>query len=216
MLHRAFLDGDGTPDFFRILPLLRQQPFQMRVAHIEAARERLVGIAVGGGRLDPRAGAAADDGDGGRRRNRRLVGEALLETIVRSIRAGAAGFRQRLGGSVHALLDMGEYLAVPDLRHDRFQRHALGLQEGMKAHNAEADAALARRGVFRPFHFVRRAVDEILQHIVEEQHHVLDKAVLPFPFVIFFKVERGQAADRRPLLAEMINARRQGDFRAEV
>ena len=60
------------------------------------ARQRLVVVDVGRRRLDAGRGAAADDRDRGGRRDRQLVGEALLDAEVGGVRAGAALLGQRL------------------------------------------------------------------------------------------------------------------------
>ena len=86
----------------------------------------------------------------------------------------------------------------------------------MEAHHPHADAALAAGAVLCAGHFGRRAVDIVLQHIVEEAHDILDEHPVIVPLVPGFQVERGQAAHRRAVVAEVIAARRQGDFRAQV
>ena len=86
----------------------------------------------------------------------------------------------------------------------------------MEAHHAEPDRALAHRRVARPLHPVRRAVDEVLQHVVEEAHHVGDEALVVLPLEPAFQVQAGQAAHRRPLHAVLVEAGRQRDLAAQV
>ncbi len=59
-------------------------------------------------------------------------------------------------------------------------------------------------------------VDEALQHVVEEAHHVLDEVRMLVPLEIGLEVERRQAADRGALLAVMVDAGRQRDLAAQV
>jgi hypothetical protein len=102
------------------------------------------------------------------------------------------------------------------LGHRAFEGDALHLQERVEAHHAHADRAFAHGGILGAGHLVRRAVDVVLQHVVEEAHHVLDELLVAVPLVPGFEVERGQAAHRRAVIAEVVDAGRQGDFRAQV
>jgi hypothetical protein len=86
----------------------------------------------------------------------------------------------------------------------------------VEAHHAHADRAFARCRILGAGHFVGRAVDEVLKHVVEETQHVFDKALVALPFVPGFQVERREAADRRAVVAQMVDAGGQGDFRAQV
>ena len=86
----------------------------------------------------------------------------------------------------------------------------------MEAHHTQPHRSLTRGGIGGTLHARRRTVDEILQHIVEEAHHVLNKERLVFPLEPIFQVERGQAAHSRPLLAILIDAGRQHDLRTEI
>ena len=140
-------------------------------------------------RLDTGRCAAGDDRDRGGGRNRRLVGEALHEAVIGGIGTGTPLLAKRLRGGVDAVLDRCEHALVPDLRHDALERDPVCLKEGVKAHDAEADRALAHGGIFRTGHFVGRAVDEVLQHIVEEAHHVLDNGRVILPLIIGFEIE---------------------------
>ena len=86
----------------------------------------------------------------------------------------------------------------------------------MEAHQAQADRPLALGGVDGVGHFRRGAVDEVLQHIVEEAHDVLDERRMVAPLQEGLGVDAGQAADRGALLAQVVLARVQHDFRAQV
>ncbi len=86
----------------------------------------------------------------------------------------------------------------------------------MEAHHAHADAALSLSGIFGAGHFVGCAVDIILQNIVEEAHDVFDELFFAFPLFPLFEVERGQAAHRRAIIAEVVDAGRQSDFGAQI
>jgi len=110
---------------------------------------------------------------------------------------------------------MLEDLEVPRFCQRAFEAEAARLEEAVEAHHAEADAAFAHRAIFRPRHFFRRAVDIVLQDIVEEAHHVLDKVLVDRPFVPGFEIERGQAADGGAVFAEMIAAGGQRDLGTE-
>ena len=86
----------------------------------------------------------------------------------------------------------------------------------METHHAKADRPFAAGRIFRARHFIRGAVDIILQHIVEETHDVLDESLVAVPLFPFLKVERGQAAYRRTVIAQVVNASWQCDFAAQV
>jgi hypothetical protein len=59
----------------------------------------------------------------------------------------------------------------------------------VEAHHAEAHAAFARGGVLGTGHLVRRAVDIVLQDVVEETHHVLDELLVALPLFPGFEVQ---------------------------
>ena len=107
---------------------------------------------------------------------------------------------------------MLEDLEVPRFCQRAFEAEAAGLEEAVIAHHAETDAAFAHRAIFRPRHFFRRAVDIVLQDIVEEAHDILDKALLYRPLIPFFEIKRGQATHCGPVLAKMIATRGQCDL----
>ncbi len=86
----------------------------------------------------------------------------------------------------------------------------------MPAHDAEADAALAHRGVFGALHGIGRFGDKVRQDVVEESHDILDDHRVVFPLIEGFKVERGQAAYGGAFIAQMVFSGRQCDFRAEI
>ena len=173
-------------------------------------------VDVGRDRLDTCRRAAANDRDRSRRRDRELVREARHHACIFSIRASAALLCEFHGRSIGAAADVTEEAVVPDLGHCRFHRHALLLQEGVEAHQAQTNAALAHRGIDGAFHFRRRALDEVFQHIVEEAEHVLHELRLFFPFHERFGVQGGEAAHGGAFTAIMIHAGVQHDFRAQV
>ena len=144
MLHRAFLLDDGLPDFRRVHALGCQQFLQIGIAHREGARQGLVGVDIGRDRLDAGDGAAADDADRGGRRDRDLVAETGLHALLRRVRAGAALFRQDIRRRISFAAYLLEDAQIPGLGHGAFQRDDLGLQEGVEAHHAQADRALAQ------------------------------------------------------------------------
>ncbi len=86
----------------------------------------------------------------------------------------------------------------------------------METHDAHADAALAGGGVGGARHAGGGVVDEVLEHVVEETQHVLHEGRMIGPFVVGFEIQRGEAADRRALLAVMIAAGGQGNLGAQV
>ena len=111
---------------------------------------------------------------------------------------------------------MAEHFQVPRLGHRAFKADALHLQEAVEAHHTHAHAAFAHGGIFGAGHLAGRAVDVILQHIIEEAQHILDEQLVGVPLVPCFQVQRGQAAHRRPIIAQVIFAGGQGDFAAQV
>jgi hypothetical protein len=80
----------------------------------------------------------------------------------------------------------------------------------------EANRALAHRRVGRAREVRTGGVDEALQDVVEEAHHVLDEGRMLVPFEIGLEIERGEAAHGGALLAVMVDAGRQGDLAAQV
>ena len=90
------------------------------------------------------------------------------------------------------------------------------MQEAVEAHDTEADRAFAAGAVARAGHLVGRAVDEVLQHIVEHAHHIFDEHLVAVPLIPCFKVERGEAADRSAIPTQMVTAGGQRDFCAQV
>ena len=86
--------------------------------------------------------------------------------------------------------DVLEHLPVSHLGHHAFPRHVVGLQEGVEALDAKANRTLAMRLVDRLVHRIRRAVDEVLQDVVEEPHHVLDEHRMVAPVEPVFEVQR--------------------------
>ena len=102
--------------------------------------------------------------------------EALHHAALGGVRAGAALLGQHARGRVGLAAQVLEQAHVPRLGQRAFERHVLRLQEGVEAHQAQAHRALAHGGVDGALHAGRRAVDEVLQHVVEEAHDVLDEA----------------------------------------
>src|SRR5215510_9208467 len=96
--------------------------------------------------------------------------------------------------------DMLEHLLVPHLRHHRFERDVVLLQEGVETHDTEPDRALAHGGIGGAGEVRAGIVDEALQDVVEEAHHVLDEGRMLVPFEIGLEVERRKAAHRGALL----------------
>ena len=111
---------------------------------------------------------------------------------------------------------MFKHAHVPDFRHRPFERNLVGLKERMEAHHAKANRAFPHRGVACPAKIFRSIVDEILQNIIEEAHDVLNKTGVFFPFGILLNIKRREAADSRPILAEPVDTRRQGDLGTKV
>ena len=115
----------------------------------------LVGVDVGRDRLDARAGAAGDDRDRRGRGDRHLAAEALHHAHVRGVGAGAPFLGEHQRRLVDLGADMLEDFACSTLGHRPLERDVARLEEGVEAHHAEADAALALgantwRGPFRP------------------------------------------------------------------
>ncbi len=175
-----------------------------------------MGIDVGWDRLDTGAGAAADDADRRGRRDRHLAAEALHHAHVGSIGAGPAFLRQHQTGFVCLGCDPLEHLEVEGLGHRALKGDILLLEVRVEAHHPHADRAFAHRRILGTGHLVRRAVDIVLQDVVEEAQHVFDEHLVLVPLFPGFEVERGQAADRGPVIAKVIDPGREGNFRAEV
>src|SRR3546814_11040159 len=76
--------------------------------------------------------------------------------------------------------------------------------------------ALARGRVPGALHRGRCLVDEILQHVVEEAHDVLDEGRIVLPLEVLLEVQRRQAADGGALFAMMVLDGRPGDLAVEV
>ena len=197
VLDAAALLEDRVPHLLAVLRLLLEQLLEVRVLDREAARQRLVGVDVGRDRLDAGAGAAGDDRDRRGRRDRHLAAEALHHAHVGGVGAGPA----LLGEHHRRLVDLGadvlEDLEVPALRHRPFERQVARLEEGVEAHHAEADRALALGAVLGARHLVGRAGDVVGEHVVEEAHDVLDELLVLVPLVPGFEVERATGSTPR-------------------
>ena len=87
--------------------------------------------------------------------------------------------------------DVLEDLQVPRLGHRALERDRARLEEGVEAHDSEADAALAVGAVLGARHLVRSAGDVVGEDVVEEAHHVLDEGLVLVPLVPGLEVERG-------------------------
>jgi hypothetical protein len=111
---------------------------------------------------------------------------------------------------------MLEHALVPGLGHGGFKRHVQTLQEGVEAHQPQTDGALTRGGILRALHLIGRTLDEVLQDIVEEAEDVFEETRIVFPLEEFLGVQRGQAAHGRAVIAQVVDAGRQGDFRTQV
>ena len=216
MLDGALVREDRLPSRFAVEVLRREHFLQRLVAHAERARQRLVRVDVGGDGLDAGARTAANHADAGRRRDRELVAEALHDAALGGIGAGAALGGQPLGGRVGLAPQVAEHPQVRRPRERALERDAALLQIGMEAHGAEADGALAGCGVTRGSHAVGRALDEVFEHVVEHSQHVLDEALFAAPLVPALEIHRGEAADRRARLTQVVAARRQQDLAAEI
>ena len=95
---------------------------------------------------------------------------------------------------------MPEHVAVRELGGGGLEGDAALLQIGVKAHGAEAHAALAHGGVARAADAVGRVLDEVLEHVVEELHRVVDELLVAAPLVVVLEVDGGEAADGRAVL----------------
>ena len=111
---------------------------------------------------------------------------------------------------------MLEQAHVPRLGHGAFEGHALTLQEGVEAHQAQTHRTLALGRIDGGGHGGRGAADEVLQHIVQEPHQILDEAGLLAPLQEGLGVDRRQAADGGPVHAQVVAAGVQHDFGAQV
>ena len=82
----------------------------------------------------------------------------------------------------------------------------------MEAHDTKPDGALTHRRIARLGHAIRCGVDELLQHVIQEAHHVRDETRMVLPLEPGLEVQRGKAADRGAVLAMLISPRGQGDL----
>ena len=142
--------------------------------------------------------------------------EAGLHAGGFGIRAGAALFGQLHRGRVGSGADVLEQLEVPRLGHGALERRIHLLQQGVHAHQAETDRSFLDGRIDGAVHLCRRAVDEVLQHIVEEAVDVLDEIGIVLPIHVFRCIERRQAADRGALLAVLVEPGRQHDLGAQI
>src|SRR3546814_8464150 len=75
---------------------------------------------------------------------------------------------------------------------------------------------LARGRICSARHAGLGTVDIILEHVVEETHHIFDEALLVLPLIPGFEVQGREAAHRGAIVAEMILAGGQRDLAAQV
>ena len=111
---------------------------------------------------------------------------------------------------------MLEQAHVPRLGHGAFEGHALPLQEGVEAHQTQAHRTLALGRIDGGGHGGRGAADEVLQHIVQEPHQILDEAGLLAPLQEGLGVDRRQAADGGAVHAQVVAPGVQHDLGAQV
>ncbi len=119
--------------------------------------------------------------------------------------------------SSHLAADVLEHAQVPGLRHRGLHRNALGLQEGVEAHHAEADRALAHgASIGRARHVVRRAVDEVVSTLSRKRITSSMKvlSLLHSSQVSRLSEDRQHTAVRS--LPWWSTAGRQGDFRTQI
>jgi hypothetical protein len=105
---------------------------------------------------------------------------------------------------------------VPGLGQGGLEGHVLHLQEGMEAHQPQADRALAPGGVNGVGHAGGGPGDEVLEDVVEEAHDILDEGRMVAPLQEGLGVDRRQAADGRTLLPQVVEAGVKHDLRAQV
>ena len=88
------------------------------------------------------------------------------------------------------LFDVRKHALVPDLCHHRFPWDHIGLQKRVKTHDPKPDTAFALGGIFGFCHFVGRALDKVLQHIVQKPHHVMNEVFILAPLHELLGIER--------------------------
>ena len=182
VLDRALVLQDRAPRDVGVQALLGQDLLQVGVLHRERAGQGLVGIDVGGDRLDAGGGSAADDRNRGGGRDGQFVAETLHHPALLGVRAGSTLFGELARRLVGLPAKMLEKTHVPGLGQGALEGHVLGLQERMEAHQPQAHRSFALGGVARRLHGWRRAINEILQHIVQEAQHILDEGRMIAPF----------------------------------
>ena len=75
----------------------------------------------------------------------------------------------------------------------------------MVAHHPKPDRAFTHGAIARPRHGIGRGINEGLQHIIQEAHHIGDELRLILPLKPGLKIERRQAAHRRALFPMLVN-----------
>ena len=216
MLYRAFLRGDKRPNIRRILTFFGQQLLQIFIAHGEGTREGFLREHIRCIGLNAWACIASDDGNAGRWRDGHFVAEAFHNAKVSRIGAGATFFRQFDGRGIGSFANMFEHFLVPHFRHDRFKRNHFALQIAVEAHDAKANATFAHGRIFGACHGIRCGVDEVLQHVIKEAHHIFDELRIAFPLIVIFKVQRAEAAHGGAVATQMVMAGWQRNFAAQV
>ena len=144
------------------------------------------------------------------------MAEPLHHAALLGVQAGTLLLGQNAAGLVGLATQVLEQAHVPRLGHGAFEGDALALQEGMEAHQAQADRTLALGRIDGGLHFRRRAADEVLQHIVQETHDVFDEAGLFAPLQEGLGIDRRQAANGGPVHAQVVAAGVQHDLGAQV
>ncbi len=218
MLDRAAALEDRRPDALAVLRLVDQQPLEMRIADRDRARQRLVGVDIGRDRLDAGRGAAADDRDATRSARSPSCTRSAPSRPCRP-RRGRGRARWRASAtprSTWAWICL-KILMFHDLGHRAFERDGARLEEGVEAHHAEADAALAL-GADSWRAPSRRARGRYSRCSTLSRKRITSSMNILSPFhssqVSRLRTERQQTAVRCG--AEMVGAGRQRDLRAQV
>ncbi len=86
----------------------------------------------------------------------------------------------------------------------------------MEPHNSQPNRTFPRGGICCVLHFRRCTVNEVLQHVIQKQHHIFNELRVIVPLLPRFQIEGRKTADCRTLLSVMINPSRQRNFRAQI
>src|SRR3546814_2271568 len=98
--------------------------------------------------------------------------------------------------------DWSSDVCSSDLGHRAFERQSARLEERVEPHHAESDRTLARGRICSARHAGLGTVDIILEHVVEETHHIFDEALLVLPLIPGFEVQGREAAHRGSIRSE--------------